>query len=218
MDTGSTHEGAQFSPEAIEAARKLFAGPCDFMLGVVSLETLPDAGPPEIAFAGRSNVGKSSLLNALTSRKGLARASNTPGRTRELNYFDLGGVLRLVDLPGYGYAKVSRTEAERWTALTRDFLRGRSALRRVALLIDSRRGLKEADEEMMDMLDTAAVPYQVVLTKTDKIKPSALGGLMDAIAKSIVRRPAAHPVIMPTSSETGKGLAELRAELGALAG
>lgn len=206
-----------YSPEMLETGRRLFAGPCDFMLGVVALDTLPEVAGPEVAFAGRSNVGKSSLLNALTGRKSLARASNTPGRTREINYFDLGGVMRLVDLPGYGYAKVSKTEIERWTALMRDFLRGRSALRRVALLIDSRRGLKDADEEMMAMLDVAAVPYQIILTKTDKIKPSGLGGLTDAIAKKIGRRPAAHPVIMPTSSETGAGIAQLRAELAALA-
>ncbi|RZO69089.1 MAG: YihA family ribosome biogenesis GTP-binding protein [Parvularculaceae bacterium] len=212
----SAPEG-DLSPAVIEHGRKLFAGQCDFMLGVVSLDKLPDAGPPEVAFAGRSNVGKSSLLNGLTGRKGLARASNTPGRTREINYFDLGARLRLVDLPGYGYAKVSKTDVERWTRLTNDFLRGRLPLRRVCLLIDSRRGLKDVDADVMNMLDNAAVNYQIILTKTDKIKPSALPYLISNISEAIKRRPAAHPVIMPTSSETGAGLAELRAEIGTFA-
>ena len=186
------------------------------MLGVVKMDGLPDEGPPEIAFAGRSNVGKSSLLNALTGRKGLARASNTPGRTREINYFDLEGVMRLVDLPGYGYARVSRKDVEAWTRLTRDFLRGRSVLRRVCLLIDSRHGLKSTDLEVMDLLDEAAVNYQIVLTKTDKIKPTALAVMMDKTAAAIARRPAAHPFIRATSSEKGEGLPELRAELAVL--
>ncbi len=199
----------------LEAGRKLFAGPCDFMLGVVSLETLPDEDGPEVAFAGRSNVGKSSLLNALTGRNGLARASNTPGRTREINYFDLGGRMRLVDLPGYGFAKVSKSDVERWTRLTNDFLRGRTALRRVCLLVDSRHGLKPADHDMMDMLDAAAVNYQIVLTKIDKIKPSAVPSVRDGVLAAISKRPAAHPVVMATSAETGEGLSELRAELAA---
>ena len=207
-----------FSPGEIEAGRRCFARPASFMLGVVKMDALPDEGPPEIAFAGRSNVGKSSLLNALTGRKGLARASNTPGRTREINYFDLEGALRLVDLPGYGYARVSRKDVEAWTRLTRDFLRGRSVLRRVCLLIDSRHGLKSTDMEVMDLLDEAAVNYQIVLTKTDKIKPTALAAVAQKTADAIARRPAAHPAIRPTSSEKGDGLAELRAELAALAG
>jgi len=211
-------EANDFSPEEIEAGRRLFAAPAAFMLGVVKLDGLPDEGPPEIAFAGRSNVGKSSLLNALTGQKGLARASNTPGRTREINYFDLEGALRLVDLPGYGYARVSRKDVEAWTRLTRDFLRGRSVLRRVCLLIDSRHGLKATDAEVMDLLDEAAVNYQIVLTKTDKIKPTALAVTIDRTAAAIARRPAAHPVIRPTSSDKGEGLAALRAELAALAG
>jgi len=211
-------EANDFSPEEIEAGRRLFAAPASFMLGVVKLDGLPDEGPPEIAFAGRSNVGKSSLLNALTGQKGLARASNTPGRTREINYFDLEGALRLVDLPGYGYARVSRKDVEAWTRLTRDFLRGRSVLRRVCLLIDSRHGLKATDAEVMDLLDEAAVNYQIVLTKTDKIKPTALAVTIDRTAAAIARRPAAHPVIRPTSSDKGEGLAALRAELAALAG
>ncbi len=203
-------------PEALESARKMFAGPCDFMLGVVNMEGLPHGDSAEIAFAGRSNVGKSSLLNALTGRKGLARASNTPGRTRELNFFNLGGHLKLVDLPGYGYAKASRSASEAWTKLTRDYLRGRAELRRICLLIDSRHGLKPSDLEIADMLDTSAVNYQIVLTKTDKIKPTALIKVEQGIAKAIARRPAAHPVIRSTSSETGLGLPELRADLAAL--
>ncbi len=187
------------------------------MMGVVKLDALPDEGPPEVAFAGRSNVGKSTLLNALTGQNGLARASNTPGRTRELNYFDIEGRVRLVDLPGYGYAKAARKDVERWTALTRDFLRGRSVLRRVCLLVDSRHGLKPADFEVMDLLDEAAVNYQIVLTKTDKIKPTALARLIEATGKQIEKRPAAHPVVRSTSSEKGDGINLLRAELAALA-
>jgi len=187
------------------------------MLGVVRLDGLPDEGPAEVAFAGRSNVGKSTLLNALTNQSGLARASNTPGRTREINYFDLAGRLRLVDLPGYGYAKVSRKESEAWNRLTRDFLRGRTTLRRACVLVDSRHGLKPSDHEIMDMLDEAAVNYQIVLTKSDKVKPTALAALVGKTAAAIIRRPAAHPLVRATSSDKGEGIAELRAELAALA-
>jgi len=207
---------ADFSDDQLEAGRVLFAQQAEFMLGVVKMDFLPDEGPAEIAFAGRSNVGKSSLLNALTNQKGLARASNTPGRTREINYFDLAGAMRLVDLPGYGYARVSRKDVEAWTKLTRDFLRGRTVLRRVCLLIDSRHGLKASDIEVMDLLDEAAVIYQIVLTKTDKIKPSALNVLVKATGEKIIRRPAAHPFIRATSSEKGEGIAELRADLAQL--
>ena len=207
----------EFTPEALEAGRLLFARQATFMLGVVSLDGLPDEGPAEIAFAGRSNVGKSSLLNALVGQNGLARASNTPGRTREINYFDLEGELRLVDLPGYGYAKASRDDVAQWIALTKDFLRGRSVLRRVCLLIDSRHGLKAIDIEIMDLLDVAAVNYQIVLTKTDKVKPTALEQLMRTTTEKLIRRPAAHPVLRATSSEKGDGIELLRAELAALA-
>lgn len=203
--------------ETIEAARKLFAGPCDFMLGVVTMDGLPDGSVTEIAFAGRSNVGKSSLLNALTGRNSLARTSNTPGRTRELNFFNLGDVLRLVDLPGYGYAKASRKDVNVWTRLTRDYLRGRAELRRICLLIDSRHGIKPTDLEIMDMFDTSAVNYQIVLTKIDKIKQSELEAVLGKVKKAIARRPAAHPDIMPTSSQKGFGLPELRAALASLA-
>ncbi len=207
---------AEFSPQDIEVGRKLFAREATFMLGVVKLDDLPDEGPVEVAFAGRSNVGKSTLLNALTNQGGLARASNTPGRTREINYFDLGGAIRLVDLPGYGYAKVSRKESDAWNALTRDFLRGRTTLRRVCTLIDARHGLKSSDTEIMDMLDEAAVNYQIVLTKSDKVKPTALTALIARTADAIRKRPAAHPFVRATSSEKGDGIAELRAELAAL--
>lgn len=210
-------DAEEFSKEALEDGRKLFAREAIFMLGVVKLDGLPEEGPPEVAFAGRSNVGKSTLLNVLTNQKGLARASNTPGRTREINYFDLGGFIRLVDLPGYGYARASRSEVEKWTRLTRAFLRGRSVLRRVCVLVDSRHGLKDSDGEIMDMLDEAAVAYQIVLTKTDKIKPTALAVLEDETADAIKRRPAAHPVIRSTSSETGVGIDLLRADLALLA-
>jgi GTP-binding protein len=202
--------------DEIEAGRVLFAQDCTFMLGVVKMDGLPDEGPPEVAFAGRSNVGKSTLLNALTNHKGLARASNTPGRTREINFFNLGGKMHLVDLPGYGYARASRKEADAWNALTRDFLRGRSVLRRVCLLIDARHGLKPSDIEVMDRLDEAAVIYQIVLTKADKIKPTALDVLVGEISASIIRRPAAHPSVRATSSQTGFGIDLLRAELASL--
>ena len=207
----------EITPEALEAGRLLFARQATFMLGVTALTSLPDEGPAEVAFAGRSNVGKSSLLNALVRQNGLARASNTPGRTREINYFDLEGEMRLVDLPGYGYARASRKESEQWMALTRDFLRGRSVLRRICVLVDSRHGLKQSDIEIMDMLDVAAVNYQIVLTKVDKIKPTALVHLLGTTTEKIARRPAAHPVIRATSSEKGDGLDILRAELAALA-
>ena len=206
-----------FSPDELEAGRLLFAKHAAFMLGVVSMDTLPEEGPAEVAFAGRSNVGKSTLLNALVGQNGLARASNTPGRTREINYFDLDGAMRLVDLPGYGYARASRKDVDQWNAVTLDFLRGRTVLRRVCLLIDSRHGLKAVDTEIMDLLDEAAVNYQIVLTKTDKIKPTALTHLVGETAQKIVRRPAAHPVVRATSSEKGDGIDLLRAELAALA-
>ncbi|MEO0982517.1 MAG: ribosome biogenesis GTP-binding protein YihA/YsxC [Pseudomonadota bacterium] len=204
--------------EALEAGRVLCAGPVDFVLGAAALAQLPEGDRPEIAFAGRSNVGKSSLINALLNRKSLARASGEPGRTRELNYFDLGpGRLYLVDLPGYGYAKVSRTQSEAWTRLMKAYLRGRPTLRRVFLLIDARRGVMTADEEIMGMLDASAVVYQAVLTKADKLKAherdKALAGAQAALAK----RAASHPVIAMTSAVKGDGLPELRAEIASLA-
>jgi len=201
----------------IEAGRLLFAGPVDFELGVVDMAHLPYAALPEVAFAGRSNVGKSSLVNAVTGRLKLARASTEPGRTRELNFFRVGETLRLVDLPGYGYAKAGQADIKRWTTLTRDYLRGRPSLMRVILLIDSRHGLKPHDKEVMDALDTAAVTYQIVLTKADKIKDTELDEVAAATRTAIAKRPAAHPEVISTSSETGLGIDVLRAEIAALA-
>jgi GTP-binding protein len=203
--------------EWIETGRLLFAGPIEFERGVPSMEFLPDSSLPEVAFAGRSNVGKSSLVNAITGRLKLARASTEPGRTRELNFFRVGDTLRLVDLPGYGYAKAGRADIERWTALTRDYLRGRPSLKRVILLIDSRHGLKPHDKDVMDALDTSAVTYQLVLTKADKLKPTELVETAAATAAAIATRPAAHPEVISTSSETGLGIERLRAEIAALA-
>ena len=200
----------------IEAGRLLFAGPIAFERGVPGMEHLPAADLPEVAFAGRSNVGKSSLINALTGRKALARASAEPGRTRELNFFRMGDRLRLVDMPGYGYAKAPKAEIARWTGLVRDYLRGRPTLKRVVLLVDARHGLKPYDTEVMDALDAAAVTYQIALTKADKIKPSELA-TPAAPSAAVAKRPAAHPVIIATSAETGLGIEELRAEIAALA-
>jgi GTP-binding protein len=195
-----------------ERARKLFAGPIDFLKSAPVLEFLPDPSTPEIAFAGRSNVGKSSLLNALTGRKALARTSNTPGRTQELNYFNVGQplVLRLVDMPGYGFADAPKDMVRRWRYLINDFLRGRSVLKRALVLVDSRHGLKDVDREIMAMLDKAAVGYHLVLTKADKIKPTALIEVLEATKAEAARHPAAHPLLFATSSETGEGIAELR--------
>lgn len=206
------------SPEALEAGRLLFAGPVTFERGVVKMDGLPAADLPEVAFAGRSNVGKSSLVNALTGRKALARASGEPGRTRELNFFLLGEKMRFVDMPGYGYAKAPKTEIERWTKLVRDYLRGRPGLARVFLLVDARHGVKANDAAVMDMLDESAVVYQVVLTKADKLSEKALAEMVAATVKLLIKRPAAHPLVLPVSSHDGVGVAELRAEVAALAG
>ncbi|MGE5563868.1 MAG: ribosome biogenesis GTP-binding protein YihA/YsxC [Bacillota bacterium] len=198
--------------ELSERARKLFAGPVEFLKSAPELKFLPDPTAPEVAFAGRSNVGKSSLLNALTNRNGLARTSNTPGRTQELNFFDVGQPLqlRLVDMPGYGFAEAPKDLVRRWKHLVNDYLRGRAVLKRALVLVDSRHGLKQPDRDMMEMLDAAAVNYQLVLTKADKVKPSALGAVYEGVAAEAARHPAAHPHIFTTSSETGSGIAELR--------
>jgi GTP-binding protein len=190
---------AEEHADFIEAGRLLFAGPIEFERGVVGMEHLPDADLPEICFAGRSNVGKSSLINALTGRKKLARASTEPGRTRELNFFRMGA------------------DIDRWTALTRDYLRGRPSLKRVILLIDSRHGVKPHDRDVMDALDKSAVAYQIVLTKADKQKPTEVEAITAETQADIVKRPAAHPIVIATSSETGLGIELLRAEIAALA-
>jgi len=203
--------------EALSAGRRLFAQECRFVAGAARMRDLPAALIPEVAFAGRSNVGKSSLVNALTGRRTLARTSNTPGRTREINFFLLGGRLMLVDLPGYGYARAAKTRVREWTALVQSYLKGRPNLRRVCLLVDARHGLKDSDRTVMAALDEAAVSYQVVLTKIDKTKPGALDTLCRALAAELARHPAAHPEIARTSARKGEGVAALRAALAALA-
>jgi GTP-binding protein len=205
----------------VESGRRLFAGPCDFIFASVKSSDLPPIGPPEIAFAGRSNVGKSSLLNALTGRKALARVSNTPGRTQQLNFFAIGAEpgdepLRLVDMPGYGYAAVGKEKVASWTRLMEEFLRGRASLARVFVLIDSRRGVKEMDETMLDLLDRAAVSYQIVLTKRDELKVSERDASVAAVEAALAKRPAAFPRLAITSSRTGEGVAELRAGIAQL--
>ncbi len=201
----------------IEAGRKLFAGDCTFLKGVVRLDDLPPPDMPETAFIGRSNVGKSSLVNALTGRKALARTSNTPGRTQELNFFDLGGRLMLVDLPGYGFAKAPKPAVEAWTRLIRRYLQGRPNLTRVNLLIDARHGIKPPDEDFMTMLDKSAVVFQVILTKADKLKTAQQDRVMRETVEGLSRHVAAYPKQFLTSSEKGTGIPELRAELERLA-
>ncbi len=199
--------------DQVEAARILFARPVAFMMGAVKIDGLPPADLPEVAFAGRSNVGKSSLINALVGQKHLARASNEPGRTREVNFFLLDERLRLVDLPGYGFARASKTDTSKFQNLGRAYLRGRPNLKRVYLLIDARHGLKKVDAEALDALDLAAVSYQIVLTKADKIKAAELAKTVEATVKAVAKRPAAFPRVVATSSEKGTGLPDLRAEI-----
>ncbi|NDH60503.1 MAG: YihA family ribosome biogenesis GTP-binding protein [Alphaproteobacteria bacterium] len=203
--------------EEIEAARKLFAGPCDFISGAASVESLPPIALPEVAFAGRSNVGKSSLVNALTGRSTLARVSARPGHTRQINFFDLAGRLYLADLPGYGFAQVSKSMKESWQDLASAYLRGRPTLKRICLLIDSRHGVKESDHETMKNLDRAAITYQLILTKTDQLRQAEIPRAIAAAQAAARKHGAAHPEVLPTSSETGFGIPELRAEIVAAA-
>jgi len=198
-------------PDQIEAGRQLFAQQVRFVAGAAAAPALPPDRLPEIAFGGRSNVGKSSLINALTSRRMLARISNTPGRTRQINFFDLGGRLMLVDLPGYGYAEAPKSAIKSWTALARSYVQGRAALRRVCLLVDARHGIKEADLPLMRLLDDAGVSYQIALTKVDKARSGELASVLERIAAEIARHPAAHPEIHLTSAVKRSGIAELRA-------
>ncbi|MBX6323578.1 MAG: YihA family ribosome biogenesis GTP-binding protein, partial [Rhodospirillaceae bacterium] len=213
---GEDGEAAQGQARPAEAARRLFAQPCRFIAGAARLEQVPQAGLPEVAFAGRSNVGKSSLVNALTGRRTLAKVSHTPGRTQQLNFFDLGGRLILVDMPGYGYARAARDRVKAWGELVRLYLKGRPTLRRVCLLVDARHGLKEADRAVMRLMDEAAQSYQIVLTKADQLRPEALAAVVEAVAADAASHAAAHPEVLATSAHSGAGVAELRAALAAL--
>lgn len=207
---------ATFSDAEVDRGRLLFTGPCAFYYAAQKLEMLPPVGGPEVAFAGRSNVGKSSLINALTGRNRLARASSEPGRTKQLNFFDLGGEVSLVDMPGYGYAKASKQVKEDWQGLMFAYLRGRPSLTRVFLLLDARIELKKADQEAMTLFDHAAVVYQLVLTKCDQVKPAALVAKRREVDETIRKHPAAYPFSIWTSSETGSGIPLLRAEVARL--
>lgn len=215
MSMDNTHSDPAekaFTPEQLETGRLAFARPWRFVLGVAKLVQLPENDGIEIAFAGRSNVGKSSLINALTGQNGLARTSNTPGRTQELNFFTNDDIT-IVDMPGYGYAKAPKGQVEAWTRLVYSYLRGRPNLRRAYVLVDSRHGIKETDLKALDLMDKSAVSYQIVMTKADKPRPPELQEALDKTRAAIAKRPAAHPEILLTSSEKGTGLPELRAEI-----
>jgi GTP-binding protein len=216
-DAGQDLDGAAAEAARLEAGRLLFAGECRFVYAAQRLDQLPAQGLPEVAFAGRSNVGKSSLINALTGRRALARASNTPGRTRQLNFFDLADRLTLVDMPGYGYAQAGKQVKADWQGLMFDYLRGRPTLRRVVLLLDSRVEVKESDRAVMGLLDRAAVAYQIVLTKADGVTAAALAA-KQAEAEALARKhPAAFPLVLATSAEKRTGFEALRAELAGFA-
>ncbi len=205
---------APFKPKELKRGDQLFRCAFTFVKGVVALEHLPPMNAPEIAFAGRSNVGKSSLINALTGHGKLARTSNTPGRTQELNYFcDAAHTFYIVDMPGYGYAEAPKAKVDAWTQLIKDYLRGRRTLKRVFVLIDSRHGVKATDEEILGLLDVSAVSYQIVLTKADKPNATELRAVREATAGLITKRPAAYPLLLETSSVAGSGLAELKAAI-----
>ncbi len=206
-----------FKQDAIAAGHHLFTRPVNFVTGALSEEYLPHTSLPEVAFAGRSNVGKSSLINALVNHRQLARASSTPGRTQEINFFNLGERLMMVDLPGYGFAEAPRDKAEVWSVFIRRYLKGRPQLRRALILIDSRHGVKPLDQEIMKMMDESAMNYQIVLTKTDKIKAGELERCLASVAEIAAKHTAAHPLILPTSSSDGAGLADLKAALSELA-
>jgi GTP-binding protein len=216
--SGAAGQGPQsLSPEAVEAARRLFVGPCEFLAGAATLDAIPAPALPEVALAGRSNVGKSSLINALTGRGNTARTSKHPGRTQQLNFFGLAGRLGLVDMPGYGYAAVSKGTKKVWGALIANFLKGRPTLRRALVLVDSRHGIKDSDRQVFDLLDEAAVNWQLVLTKCDALGKTGLDARVAECAAAIANHPASHPVVVPTSSEKGIGIETLRCELAGLA-
>lgn len=216
-ETMTSGIGADLDEAALEVGRLLFAQSCDFIISATNMDQLPSPDLPEIAFAGRSNVGKSSLINALVRRTNLARTSNTPGRTREINFFRMPGALMLVDLPGYGYAAVPKSVVRAWTRLIFDYLQGRAVLRRLLLLIDARHGIKPGDRELMALLDKAAVSYQAVLTKTDKLTAPGLDARLAEVAAELTKHPAAHPEIVATSARKRDGIDELRRTLAALA-
>lgn len=203
-------------PQTAETGRLLFAGPIEFLKGVVAMSGLPPADRIEVCFAGRSNVGKSSLINALTGRKGLARASNTPGRTQEINFFEVGNSHYLVDLPGYGYANAPVAVVAKWQKLLKQYLSGRQTLRRAFVLIDARHGVKPVDDEIMSLMDSSALTFQVVLTKVDKIKVAERDAVLDQVRAALVKHPAAFPELIVTSSEKGEGIATLRAIIATL--